>query len=124
MTNQDMAIAIRTIVGSSSNMMLDKRFQNEESAKIILDNFLVNLSKKTGVSVENILGNYIDIMCETKANNTATPKLRYGTAFDNETYNKLDQLIMQGYTNKAIAGILNINPTTVSRRRSKLRNYI
>ena len=115
-----MVIAIRNMVNSSSSMMLDSRFQNKDNAKLLLKYFLVELSKKTGVPVEDLIEG-LPVPSATKKNSGTTQQLRYGTAFSDELYARMDKLILNGYTNKAIADILGIHRNTVTNRRKKLR---
>lgn len=123
MTNQDIAMTIRSMINSSSSMMLDARFQNKESAQQLLNYMLILISQKTNVTVENMLEPYLLKYNEIKREKEKTLYSRYGTAFSDEVYAEMDRLIREGYNNKVIADRLGIHRNTVSSRRKKLMGY-
>lgn len=122
MNNQDIIMAIRCITGGSSNLMLDSKFQNKENAKLLLKYFILNLSKKTNISVDNLIEDFVfDIKVNTPIKTTHNNKT--GKALPDEVYAKMDQLILNNYSINSIAEILGVHRNTVINRRKKLRGY-
>ena len=122
MNNQDIIMAIRCITGGSSNLMLDSKFQNKENAKLLLKYFILNLSKKTNISVENLIEDFVfDIKVNTPIKTTHNNKT--GKALPDEVYAKMDQFILNNYSINSIAEILGVHRNTVINRRKKLRGY-
>jgi DNA-binding NarL/FixJ family response regulator len=119
MNNQDLALALRTIASGSSNMGLDAKFRNKENAKVLAEYALGSISKLTGVSMGDLLEDYL-IVSQPVVKEEKQETLGYGTSFSLDVYEELDKLIREGLSNKVIASKLGIHRNTVTNRRNKI----